>query len=174
MGITTTGWHRLGSVTSRATFGLEQQTVPGASILVTETGSGALANIFSDPLLSVRIPGSLLTADQDGNYDYYLGLNYCVTESISAPNGGLAVLVNISQNGPIAVSFVTSANPSDTLSVIGASSNSHVVLFPTNAIAATMVMTSPGVYVSDKIADSITITHPVTNDAAFDMLVTTY
>lgn len=171
MATTTTGWHRIGSVTTRATFGLEQQTVPGASIYVTSTATGLAATIYSDPLLSIAIVGSVLFADKYGNFDYYLPLNYCVTEAISAPNGSLTTEVNISQNGPIVSSFTTTGSISDTIPVTGALSTSHIFLQPTNAAAATMYTST---YVYSKANGSFVVMHPATAGATFDILVTPY
>lgn len=171
MGTTTTGWHRLSNVTALMPGSINLQAVPLAYIYVTETSSGAQANIYSDPQLSIPISGSLVVADNTGSYGYYLPLNYCVTESISYPNGGTTVLDNISQNGPVVGSFTTTANASDSVSLVGVISSSHVFLQPTNLAASTMFSST---YVSSKSTGSITITHPTTAGATFDIIATTY
>ena len=171
MALTTTGWHRVGNVTSRSSSGLDQQVVPGATIYVTSTLTTLAATIYSDPLLSAVIPLSTLTADIFGNYDYYLPLNYCVTETISAPNGGLSVTANIAQNGPLVTSLTTTASASDTVTLIGILSTSHVSITPTNAAAAAMIAS---IYVSAKSAGSITVTHTASAGATFDIIITPY
>ncbi len=171
MGLVTTGYHRISNVVTRGPFGVEQQAVPGATILVTLTSTGGVATIYSDPLMSITITGALITADTQGNYDYYIPLNYNVTETISAPNGGLITLINVVQNGPLVGSLTTTAATSDTVSIVGITASSHVALQPTNATAATMLTST---YVSAKSAGSITVTHPVTASATFDVIVTPY
>lgn len=171
MATTTTGYHRIGNVTTRASFGLELQAVPGASIFVTSTLTATAATIYSDPLLTVAISGSILTSDQYGNYSYYMPLNYCVTETITAPNGGVSVTPNISAPGPLVGSLTTTSATSDTVTITGAKSTSHVSLQPTNSAAAGMLSST---YVSAKSSNSITITHPGTSGATFDIIVTSY
>jgi hypothetical protein len=171
MGVITTGFHRIGNVTTRASFGLEQQVVPGATIFVTSTASGTAATIYYDPGLSVAISGSILTADIYGNYSYYMPMNYCVTETISAPQGSLSTTVNISSPGPLVASLTTTSATTDVVTVSGCTANCHVVMQPTNSAAATMCGST---YVSAKSANSITVTHPGTSGATFDIIVTPY
>jgi len=86
----TAGFHRLGQVIARATLGsVNAQVVPYATVVLTYTQTGTAASAFSDPGLSVGVPDSTLHADASGNYDYYLALNTCITESIASPNGGV-------------------------------------------------------------------------------------
>ena len=171
MGVVTTGFHRVGNVTTRGPQGVELQAVPGAQVYVTLTSTGAAAVIYSDPALSIAITGSLVTADVYGNYDYYLPLNYSVTETISSPSGALLTIVNVVQNGPLVTSLTTTAAATDTVTLAGILATSHVVLQPTNAAAATMYTST---YVSAKAAGSITVTHPVTSGATFDIIITPY
>ena len=171
MGITTAGFHRISSVTARVPYSVGLQVVPGATILVTATATGTEATIYSDPGMSIQIPGALLFADQDGAYDYYAPLNYCMTEIVSAPNGGVVITTNIVQNGPIVGSLTTTAAASDVVSIAGILSTSHVSLTATNSAAAGMIAST---YVSAKTAGSITITHPVSAGATFDLLITPY
>jgi hypothetical protein len=93
----TTGFYRNASVT-RLGAKTELLVVPGAKIHVTETETGVNAKIYSDPQLTRLIPGSTLTADSGGNYDYYLNLNYMVTENISSPTSGRVIIPNIGIN----------------------------------------------------------------------------
>jgi hypothetical protein len=171
MGVVTTGFHRIGSVTTRAPFGIEQQVVPGALVYVTLTSTGAGAVIYSDPGLSISISGALITTNVYGNYDYYIPLNYSVTETISSPNGAVLTVVNVVQNGPLAASLTTTGNATDVVVLSGILSTSHVSLQPTNASAATMLTST---YVSAKTAGSITVTHPTTSGATFDIIITPY
>ena len=106
MATVTSGFHRTNNVTARAFYGTNLQVVPGATIYVTLTSSGAEATVYSDPGLSITIPGALITADQWGWYDYYIPLDYSVTETISAPWGLLAVVPNIVQNSGSSPNFV--------------------------------------------------------------------
>jgi hypothetical protein len=152
-------------------MGVEQQTVPGASIYVTLTSTGAMATIYSDPGLSIPISGGLITADVTGAYDYYIPLNYSVTETISSPAGALLTIANIVANGPLVTTLTTSGNATDTVSLAGILSTSHVSLQPTNSSAAAMLTST---YVSAKTAGSITVTHPATSGATFDIIITPY
>jgi len=102
----TTGWHRFSNVTARAFYSTTQEVVPGATIYVTETASGVEATIYSDPGLSITIPGALITADPSGFYEYYLPLSYNVTETISAPSGLYDVLDNIVLNTQAGTNYV--------------------------------------------------------------------
>jgi hypothetical protein len=107
MAPTTTGMHRVSNVTQRSPFGTLQEVVPGATIYVTQTASGAGAVIYSDPEMSVVITGSLITADTFGWYEYYIPLSYNVTETISAPSGLFVIITNIVQNAQGGFNFVT-------------------------------------------------------------------
>jgi hypothetical protein len=98
MGTPTTGFHRVNNVTQRALYSTFQQVVPGATIYVTLTSTGSGAVIYSDPALSIVIEGSLITADPYGFYDYYIPLNYNVTETITSVSGLEIVVTNIVQN----------------------------------------------------------------------------
>ena len=99
-GQATTGFHRVSQVIARAPLNsVTAQVVPYATIVLTSTASGTAAAVYSDPLLSVGIPNSTLTADGSGNYDYYFALSYCVTETIMTPEGGITVIPNICSNG---------------------------------------------------------------------------
>lgn len=171
MATTTTGWHRVGEVTTRAPFGVEQQVVPGARIFVTSTATGAAATIFTDPGMSIPIPGSVVTADIYGSYDYYLPLNYCVTEKVSSPDGSLVTTTNLAHNGPLATALTTTNNVSDIVTLAGILTTSHVSLQPTNSAAASMYAST---YVSSKSTGSITVTHPASAGATFDVIITTY
>lgn len=106
MGITTTGLHRFSNVTARAQYSTTQTVVPGATIYVTQTSDGTEATIYADPGLTIQIPGALITADQSGFYEYFLTLNYDVTETISSPSGLLFVITNIVLNTQIGSNFV--------------------------------------------------------------------
>lgn len=170
MATTTVGWHRISNVVTRSNFGAEQVVVPGATIYVTLTSSGAAATIYSDPSLSVAIHGSVVTADVNGNYDYYIPLNYNVTESISSANGSLLTISNLAQNGPLVTTLTTTSASSDTVTLAGTKTTSHVAITATNSAAAAMIAS---VYVT-KTTGSITVYHPVSSGATFDIIVTPY
>ena len=167
----TTGFYRVSNVTARMYGGVGQQVVPGASIYVTETATDLAATIYSDPVLTAPIDGSVVVTDVLGGYSYYIPLNYMVSETISAPNGGSITIPNIGINGPLVGTLTTTAAASDTVSITGILATSHVSLAPTNAAAAAM---SGLIYVSAKAAGSVTITHPVTAGATFDLIITPY
>lgn len=167
----TTGFNRVSSAVARATYGLNLQVVPGATVFVTITATNLEANIYSDPLLTAIIPNSTVIADVNGNYNYYIPLNYMVTETISSPNSGNVIIPNIGINGPIVGSLTTTANATDVVSITGILATSHVSITPTNSVAATM---SGAVYVSAKSAGSITVAHPSTAGATFDLIITPY
>jgi hypothetical protein len=171
MAVVTYGMHRIGNITQRTEYGLNQQVVPGATIYVTLTSSGAGATIYSDPGMSITIPGSLITADQSGSYDYYIPLSYNVTETISSTSGLLLTITNVVQNGPVAASLTTTANATDVVSIPGFTGSGHVSLTATNSTAAGMIAST---YVSAKGTNSITVTHPSTANATFDIVATPY
>ena len=117
----TIGYHRIGQVLTRASSGVNAQIVPYATISVTVTNTATAAVIYSDPLLTSQTIPPLLTADASGNYDYYIPLNYCVTETISAPGQGLLPLQNIcinSSGGSSGVSQII-AGTNVTISPVG-------------------------------------------------------
>lgn len=103
MATVTTGFHRISNVTARAYYSTTQTVVPGAAIYVTQTSDGLEAVIYSDPGMTIQISGGLIFADPSGAYDYYIPLDYAVTEIISSPAGLLDIISNIVQNsGPLA------------------------------------------------------------------------
>lgn len=167
----TTGFYRTSNVYSRATDSLDAQVVPGATIVVTVTSTDVAATIYSDPLLSETIPNSTLYADTGGLYEYYIPLNYMVTETISSPNLGSIVIPNVGMNGPIVGSLTTSSGTSDIILIPGILPTSHVSLQATNTSAAEMLTS---VYISAKSTGSITVTHPATAGATFDLIITPY
>ncbi len=97
-GQATTGYHRVGQVLARGSSGTEAVVQPFSNIAVTSTATGLAATIYSDPLLTAPISPSVVTADEMGNYDYYLPLNYCVNESISYPSSGGITIANVCVN----------------------------------------------------------------------------
>lgn len=167
----TTGFYRTSNVYSQITDGIISQVVPGAVIVVSVTSTGLAATIYSDPLLTLTIPNSTVYADVTGAYSYYIPLNYMVTETISSPNLGSVVIPNIGINGPIVGTLTTTNAVSDVVSATGILATSHVSLQPTNAAAATMFSST---YVSSKTAGSITVAHPATANATFDVIITPY
>lgn len=97
----TTGYHRISQALARANTGVTAQVVPYANVFMTNTSTGAVAVIYSDPLLSVQITSGTVTADAQGNYDYYIPLNYCVNENTSSPGQGSKSVQNVCSNsGP--------------------------------------------------------------------------
>lgn len=91
----TPGWHRVAQVVARGSSGTQAVVVPNANIYVTGTGSGTVATIYSDPLLSIPIPTGMVTSDSSGNYSYYMPLGYCVNERASYPGSGNFTTYNI-------------------------------------------------------------------------------
>jgi hypothetical protein len=67
--------------------------------------------------------------------------------------------------------LTTTNATSDVISLTGILATSHVSLQPTNAAAATMFTST---YVSSKAAGGITVTHPATAAATFDVMITPY
>lgn len=172
MAVVTTGFHRVSNVQQLVSLGITLQAVPYAQILVSLTSTGAVATIYSDPALSVPITGATVTADKYGNYDYYIPLNYSVTETITFLNNSYTrTISNICSNGPLVTTLTTTANTSDTVTLTGVLSTSHVFLQPTNSSAATMLTST---YVSSVSAGSFVVTHPNTSGATFDIMVTPY
>lgn len=172
MATVTTGYHRIGNVSSLAPGSVNMQAVPYATVTVTQTASGAAATIYSDAGMTVAITAGIVTADGNGNYDYYIPLNYPVTETISYISSDTTIAVqNVVANGPLVTSLTTTNASSDTVTLTGITSNCHVALCPTNSSAATMLTSA---YVSAKNSGSITITHPTTAGATFDVIITPY
>ena len=101
----TGGYHRTNQVLMRGTNTITAQVAPYATVRVTVTGTGSGATIYSDPALSVPIASSSVTTDSNGNYGYYIPLNYCVTETISAPGQGSQVIPNVCANSSTAPSY---------------------------------------------------------------------
>ncbi len=99
MGVVTTGNHRFSNVTQRSQYGVLQQVVPGATIYVTVTSTGLAATIYSDPGMTIQIPGALITADPSGYYEYYIPAAYNVTEQITSTDGLNVTISNIVLNG---------------------------------------------------------------------------
>ena len=95
----TTGFHRVNQVLARANGSVIAEVVPYANVHVTNTATGALGVIYSDPLLTVPILSGTVTADGSGNYNYYFGLNTCMTERISSPGQGNITIPNVCSNG---------------------------------------------------------------------------
>jgi hypothetical protein len=95
----TTGFHRVNQVLARANGSATAQVVPGATISVTSTATGAAATIYSDPGLTAIISPPVVTSDFNGNYSYYVALNYCVNETVSSPGQGTYTTDNICVNG---------------------------------------------------------------------------
>lgn len=106
-GQVTAGFHRVNQIIARGNSGVTAQVVPGASVFVAFTLNGSAAVIYSDPLLTLTIPGSIVTTDNQGNYDYYLPLNTCVTETISYPSSGTLTVANICGNAGLALPIAT-------------------------------------------------------------------
>ncbi len=106
----TTGFHRVSQVLTRAQSGVNAQIVPYATISVTNTSTGGTATIYTDPLLSSLITPAVVHADSGGNYSYYLPLNYCVTETITAPGFGTKTIPNVCVNGGGGSAGVSSIN----------------------------------------------------------------
>lgn len=91
----TTGYHRVNQVLARSNSGTYAVVQPYSTISVTSTATGLAATIYSDPLLTAPISPSVITADQSGNYDYYIALGYCVTETIAYPGSGGVTIPNV-------------------------------------------------------------------------------
>jgi len=91
----TTGYHRVNQVLARSNSGTYAVVQPYSTISVTSTATGLGATIYSDPLLTAPISPSVVTADQSGNYDYYIALGYCVTETIAYPGSGGVTIPNV-------------------------------------------------------------------------------
>lgn len=99
----TSGFHRVSQVITRGNSGVTAQVVPSARVFVQNTNTGAAATIYSDPNLTLTIPGAVVTSDFYGNYGYYLPLNTCVTENISSPSQGSLIIPNICGNSGLSL-----------------------------------------------------------------------
>ena len=151
----TIGYHRINQVLARAPQSVTAQVVPYAKVSVTDTTTGLAATIYSDPLLTALISPPVVTADANGNYDYYIPLSYCVTESITSPGQGIQNISNICSNGvniPVTVAqggtgATTAAGAN--LNITGVTqtgtlgTSSQVSTFPGTVAAGTIVPTNP-------------------------------
>lgn len=127
-GQATTGYHRVNQVIARSNSGTTALVVPFAKISVTDTATGVAAVIYFDPLLSSPIPSSLVTADLSGNYNYYMPLNTCNTESISAPGQSGIVIPNICGNPASTVTLETNGVNNGSQSLLNLVAGTGVVL----------------------------------------------
>jgi hypothetical protein len=93
----TTAYHRFDRVLARGT-GVAVNVQPYSTVAVTNTATGLAGAIFVDPGLTVPYPNSVVTADANGNYNYYFALQTCMTEKVTYPNGGSQTIVNICSN----------------------------------------------------------------------------
>ena len=103
----TSGFHRVSQVITRGNSGVTAQVVPSARIFVQNTSTGLAAVIYSDPLLTLTIPGAIVTSDFNGNYSYYTPLNTCYTENISSPSQGSLIIQNICGNSGLSLPLAT-------------------------------------------------------------------
>lgn len=177
----TTGYHRVSQVLARAPQNVQAQVVPYAKIAVSITPTGAAAVIYSDPGLSVQITPPVLTSDVAGNYDYYLPVNYMVTETISSPGQGNRVISNVGEQGgggTVTISGTMTAgsvyvSASGALSLAQANANMSGFCFAISSTQCLLVGTykfssSQGwtvggtIYLSDTIAGAISQTSPTT------------
>jgi hypothetical protein len=110
----TSGFHRVNQVVTRSNSGTYAQVVPGASVYVQNTSTGLAATIYSDPLLTITVPGSIVTTDFYGNYSYYLPLSTCVTENISSPSQGSLTIPNICGNAGVSLPISPSSGGTGT------------------------------------------------------------
>ena len=97
-GQATIGFHRVNQLLQRGISGTYAQVVPRATIAVASTATGLQATIYLDPLLTAPITSSTVTSDANGNYGYYVPLNYCVDETVSSPGAGSYTTTNICGN----------------------------------------------------------------------------
>lgn len=103
----TSGFHRVSQVITRGNSGVTAQVVPSARVFVQNTSTGLAAVIYSDPLLTLTIPGAIVTSDVNGNYGYYTPLNTCYTENISSPSQGSLIIPNICGNSGLSLPLST-------------------------------------------------------------------
>lgn len=103
----TSGFHRVNQVITRGNSGVTALVVPSARVFVQNTNSGLAATIYSDPLLTLTIPGAIVTTDVNGNYGYYAPLNTCFTENISSPSQGSLIIPNVCGNSGLSLPLGT-------------------------------------------------------------------
>jgi hypothetical protein len=74
--------------------------------------------------------------------------------------------------GTLSTSYISTGSATDAVTVPGATSSSHAVMFPSNAAAA-VALGAAGIYISARAANTITVTNNTsTSGLTFDMLVT--
>jgi hypothetical protein len=132
-GQVTTGYHRTNQVTARATGGSNLVVQPFAKVYVTSTATNTVATIYSDPLLSVSITGATVTADANGNYSYYIPLNYCVNERVDYPGSGSVTTTNICSyggaSGPVPPGQIIPGTNGQILQTIGGTTAWHTLTY---------------------------------------------
>lgn len=115
---------------------------------------GFNANAVTTPILSVSSGAFNNT---------FINPTLTVNRTITLMDGNTAA--------PAVVSFTTTAATSDVVTVQGATASSHCTLTERNALAAVM-KAAGGTYVSATGTNSVTVTHPATAGAIFDIFVT--
>lgn len=93
----TIGYHVIGKALARGNSA-QVVIVPNGTITVTGTATGLAATIYYDPLLTILNTSATVTSDNNGNYGYYIPLNYCVNEQLSYPGSTPFTTVNICGN----------------------------------------------------------------------------
>ena len=132
-GQATVGFHRVNQLLQRGTSGTYAQIVPRGTVQVTSTATGLLATIYRDPLLTSQITSGSVTSDANGNYDYYVPLNYCVDETVSSPGAGSYTTTNICGNTGSAVALQTCTTASISPSSVAGGTASGACTIPASA-----------------------------------------
>ena len=113
---------------------------------------------------------NIVPASPDNLRQYYVG-GFVPQYRFSPPlplSSNSSTPVSTEPSTQIIGKLVTSANPTDTISLVGVSTSSAISVTPTNSVAAAMT----GVYVSGKSRNKVTISHPSTAGGTFDIIVT--
>ena len=127
------------------------------------------ASPYQSTTLRSPLP-NIVPPSPDNLRQYYVGGNlpqYRFTPPPSLDSNS-ATPISVTTPAPLTAVLTTTANTTDTISIVGVMSTSTVSLTATNSVAAAMA----GVYVSAKFKNSITVTHPATAGGTFDVIVT--
>ena len=84
-----------------------------------------------------------------------------------------AIGQSLTPSAAIPASFTTGSSTTDSVTIPGLTTSSHVSFSPTNAAAATMMLTAPGIYISSQSANTVVFTHGSSlSGATFDIICT--
>jgi hypothetical protein len=153
------------------------QPIANAKVYVCATATPAaiipitlcspLASIYTDETLAT-IANNPIQTDAGGNFSFYAPPGWYILQYYVGGKFlyGESVAVNVSPAKVIfnAGTLTTTASASDTITVLGMTNTGACIPVPTNLTASTMTGLS-----TVAATDSVTLNHPVTAGATFEM-----